>query len=249
MRGRFILAAANGWNGATADSPLPITIPEEKLQEISMIHPPFPLFYQLTYNFLLLPESPEKIGKWIRLWQNSLHQLAAWIAQARLQSSHIPSCSWSWPAAPTNPDPITVPHSLDTTPSHELGSDDEASTENSSLSSAEPDTLFGENAPPRCVAHAFQVATSQDGTKRSRNNSPIDPSCNGCNANKRQLILWKPTPAQLIEREQALACSKVSSNYTGPYTGPNPCMHTCILTSPIHHVSNPSHIQSNLLGL
>ena len=237
MKGRYILAAANGWNGATAEGPLPITIPEEKLREIGMTHPPFPPFHQLAYNFLLLPESPDKIGEWIGLWQNNSRQLAAWIAQARLQSSRLPSCSWSWPATPTDPDPVTAPHTLNTTPSHEPESDDEASTENSSLSSAEPDTLFSENPePPRRVAHAFQVATSQDGIKRSRDVSPIDPSRDGCDANKRQLVLWNPTPAQLIEREQALACGEVSSHYTGP----NPCTRTRILSSPIHHISNPT---------
>jgi hypothetical protein len=61
MKGRYILAAANSWKGDEAEELLMLTIPSEKLNEIDMPHPPFPHIYQLTYNFLLLPEEPDMI--------------------------------------------------------------------------------------------------------------------------------------------------------------------------------------------
>ena len=50
MKGRYILSAVNDWNGESALKPLPVTIPEDKLKEIGMVHPPFPPIHQLTYN-------------------------------------------------------------------------------------------------------------------------------------------------------------------------------------------------------
>ena len=66
MKGRYILFAAHNWNGSSATEPLPISVPDKKLQEISMIPPPFLPLHQLTYNFLLLLESPEVIKGWIK---------------------------------------------------------------------------------------------------------------------------------------------------------------------------------------
>ena len=56
INGCYILAAANNWTGSNPLAPLPTTVPLHKLEEIHMIYPPFPLLYQLTYNFFMLPE-------------------------------------------------------------------------------------------------------------------------------------------------------------------------------------------------
>jgi len=71
MKGRYILSAANNWNGKTAVEPLPVMILEDNLKEVGMAHPPFPPIHQLTYNFLLL-ERPLTIHRWIKTWQKTL---------------------------------------------------------------------------------------------------------------------------------------------------------------------------------
>lgn len=152
MKCRYILAAATGWN-SESDCALPTTVPEAKLHEIGMTAPPFPLIHQLTYNFLLLPERPEKICEWIRLWQANSLQLAAWIAQAKVQSKRLPSCSWVWPVTPnlsystsTSPDSPDAIH-LKTTKSEEGATDHDDST-----IAGNQELLFGEcpEPPSKC---------------------------------------------------------------------------------------------------
>ena len=313
MKGRFILAAANGGVKETSTDPLASSIPDGKLQEIGMIHPPFPPLHQLTYNFLLLPESPEKIREWIALWQANSHQLAAWIAQAKVQSAKIPSCSWIWPTSPTISYPSSVPlDSPRASPSLETKTENEASLEHDSSLSSDSGALFQESLEPPSklgtlsftslthwndfyapgrVAHAFHAQvesnplkgvpdafpagflhvtksekgagadnssisddsecpskrdllpyviyhglnypydsgrvahtlctkTKQDNPKRVRDSSPITPNRDGDEANKRQLVLWRPTIAKVLEMEANLRRGEVSSHSTGLSTNP-----------------------------
>ena len=197
MKGRFILAAATGWSGDNTDELLPSTIPDGKLEEIGMIPPPFPPLHQLTYNFFLLPESPAKIREWIALWQLNSHQLSAWIAQAKVQSARLPSCSWKWPAPPIITYPITAsPHSPCTTRSSLTDLEDGTSIHSDGSQNKDTGTLFGECPEPPSefgtfssplspfsngfrssgrVARAFQTMAEKATLKRTRDSSPMDP--------------------------------------------------------------------------
>lgn len=199
MKGRYILAAANGGRSEFATDLLPSSIPEEKLREIDMIHPPFPPLHQLTYNFFLLPASPAKIREWISLWQSNSLQLSAWIAQAKLQSAKLSTCSWSWPPTPPPPGSISLSSSLPTRVDVTVDGDD-PSSDNDSSPSTDPGDLFSENPePPRkcsaCsstrnvhsngrsplgrVSHAFQARIGKDMLKRAHDSSPLDPQRDG----------------------------------------------------------------------
>ena len=61
-----ILTATNRWIGDISSPPLPATIPIRKLEEIDMVHPPFPPIPQLTYNFIELPETEEVVMQHIK---------------------------------------------------------------------------------------------------------------------------------------------------------------------------------------
>jgi hypothetical protein len=104
MKGRYILAAANNWDGSVATEPLPFTIPSEKLREIGMVHPPFPTLHELTYNTLLLPEELPVLRRRIEHWQQNSKQLSAWIARAKINCARLPNCSWVWPDTPPSCD-------------------------------------------------------------------------------------------------------------------------------------------------
>ena len=241
MKGRYILAAATGWSSAGTE-PLPAEIPAEKLKEISMIHPPFPPLHQLTYNFLTLPETVTTIRERVELWQNNSRQLAAWIAQARVQSAKLPSCSWNWPSTPTISYHLTPPNNLySVSPSAPLPKD-KTDAEDSSSISTNSGILFKESPKPPSeypflgaamnnrpnsthplgrIARAFQAGVKLDSLKRVRDTSPVDTLRDGCDASKKQLVLWKPSLAQLIERQQALTTGEVSSHFTGSRIKPS----------------------------
>ncbi|KAF8503044.1 hypothetical protein JB92DRAFT_2833505 [Gautieria morchelliformis] len=154
MKGRYILAATNDWNGETAEKPLPLTIPDEKLAEIGMPHPPFPPIYQLTYNFLLLPESPDVIRGRLTTWQDNSRQLAGWIRKAKLKTTVLAKSSWKWPTPPT-------PACFD-------DSDSQSSTDDTWPSnSSEHDTVLGESPKPAreflvpyCYTHSVNLTSS-----------------------------------------------------------------------------------------
>ena len=222
------------YNGTTT-APLPSRIPDEKLQEIGMIHPPFPPLHQLTYNFLLLPKSPEKIHEWVEIWQDNLRQLTAWIAQAKVKSAHTPSCSWAWPTAPSLSYPIPTPANSPHLTSCETKPEKGTSAHNSSVSGYS-DPLFSENPEPPSkpdslpyifhhglnylpntgwVARAFHTRTEKDSPKRARDSSPTTPNRDGEDANKKQLVLWRPTIAKVLEMEANLRRGEVSGYSTG----------------------------------
>ncbi|KAF8460464.1 hypothetical protein JB92DRAFT_2839226 [Gautieria morchelliformis] len=192
MKGRYILAAANDWNGETAEKPLPLTIPDEKLAEIGLPHPPFPPIYQLTYNFLLLPESPDVIRGRLTTWQDNSRQLAAWIRKAKLKTAVLPKTSWKWPTPPT-------PACFD-------DSDGESSTDDLWPSnSSEHNTVLGESPEPAPrVARSFNAEVQASSPKRYRDFSPVDEARDGSEPNKKQLVLWQPSIVQLLERQLML---------------------------------------------
>ena len=205
MKGRYILAAANRWTG-DASSPLPATIPIGKLEEIDMVHPPFPPIPQLTYNFMELPETEEVVTQRIENWQENSRQLAVWISQAKLSSLNNPGHTWLWPAPPR---PSSSNHSSDSSDEHWIPN-------SSSL-----DTVFSEaSLPPRHTAHAFHTHVERDIKKRVRELSPTNESRDGDSTNKRQLVFWKPSLAQLLELQQSLIHGEVESE-NGPRTAEN----------------------------
>lgn len=234
MKCRYILAAATGWD-SESNRALPTAVPEAKLLEIGMTAPPFPLIHQLTYNFLLLPERPEKIHEWIRLWQANSLQLAAWIAQAKVQSKKLPSCSWVWPVAPNisystsmlsnSPDAI---HLATTKP------EDEATDCDYSTTACNQELLFSECPEPPSeygtlkhlsqhylnhisssgrVARALHINSKRGTLKRARDSSPVDPLRDGNEDNKKQLVLWRPTIAKVLEMESNLRRGEVSCHF------------------------------------
>ncbi|KAF8506257.1 hypothetical protein JB92DRAFT_2832963 [Gautieria morchelliformis] len=183
MKGRYILAAANDWNGETAENPLPLTIPDEKLAEIGMPHPPFPLIHQLTYNFLLLPESPDVIRGRLATWQDNSRQLAAWIRKAKLKTAVLAKSLWKWPTPPT--------------PTCFNDSDGQSRTDDTWPSnSSEHDTVLGESPEPALnLTSSARVARSFNAEVQVRD---------GSEPNKKQLVLWQPSIAQLLERQLML---------------------------------------------
>ena len=100
MKGRYILASAHGWDGDTANSPLPTSIPDAKLKEIHMLPPLLMPNQLLAFNKLLFPERPTIIRALISALQEQSRMLSAWICQAKINSSRVRNCSWVWPADP-----------------------------------------------------------------------------------------------------------------------------------------------------
>ena len=97
MTGCYLLATVNNWMGNDPSKPLPTMVPLQKLEEIHMIYPPFPLLYQLTYNFFMLPEKKDIICSCITIWQENSWQLATWIFKAKYNTICYCSKSWKWP--------------------------------------------------------------------------------------------------------------------------------------------------------
>jgi hypothetical protein len=80
---RYILATAAGWKGDVDSNNLPLTIPDEKYQEISMIRAPIPPDNYLAHKFLKIPGEKVEIESWIERWQQTSHQLTAWTTKAK----------------------------------------------------------------------------------------------------------------------------------------------------------------------
>ena len=291
MKCRYILAAATGWD-SESNCALPTAVPEAKLLEIGMTAPPFPLIHQLTYNFLLLPERPEKIREWICLWQSNSLQLAAWIAQAKVQSKKLPSCSWRWPATPLITYPTsTLPISPLASPVTNTNTEEgDVPVSNSSVIT-DTEALFGEcpEPPSECgtlilsshqllkhiptsgrVAHALHANSEKGTLKRARDSSPVDPLHDGEKDSKRQLVLWRPTIAKVLEMEANLRRGEVSchSNSSNPISSirvrdprlgtPNtfpsrrdrkPRLDLSLLTADLSDVSDGSSASSSMDGL
>ena len=94
MKCCYILAATAGWKRDMAPKPFPVIIPAQKYEEINMISAPFPPATYLTYNFLKIPEKKATIKSWIEKWQQTTHQLSAWIAKAKENMTHSKKTSW-----------------------------------------------------------------------------------------------------------------------------------------------------------
>ena len=202
MKGCYILATANGWKGDSNSPPLPVTILPGKLDEIDMIHPLFPPTPQLTYNFIELLETKEVILQRIEDWQENSRQLTAWISRAKLNSLDNPGHSWLWPAPPR---PLSM------VPSSNSSSNNHWIPNSSSL-----DTTFSEaSLPPRHVARALHAEVERNIKKRIRDLSLINEARDSDKANKKQLVLWKPSLARLLEMQQAIITDSVESE-NGP---------------------------------
>lgn len=167
MKQHYILAAANEWNGDTATSPLPSTIPEDKLREINMVPPVFPTLHQFLFNPFLITGHPDIINAMIAAWQEHSCRLATWISKAKLNSSNMPNCSWTWPSPPSTPY-----HSVDS--SVNSGSTDVLSP------STEVKSDPGEStAPTSHAVHAFRAQATLVPLKRTHNTSPLNSERDG----------------------------------------------------------------------
>jgi hypothetical protein len=218
MKCRYILAAAHGWKGDFDKDPLPQVIPSTLLSEIGMIHPPFPPLDQLTYNFFLLPEDPAEICRHVKIWQENSRQLSAWIEKAKGKCAKVQNCSWSWPTTPFAPYPVgddssSVSEDDGWMPNHRESDKTFVESPSPSSESLTPHTCFSSDlSAPDCAAHAFNVEAQSDSSKRVRNPSPADSHRDGNESNKKQLVLWQPSVAQLLERYEALMRGEVSSH-------------------------------------
>jgi hypothetical protein len=162
------------------------------------------------------------------MWQDNSRQLAIWICEAKLHCSLTPNYSWTWPPSAVDP-PLS-----NSEPSTEKGDTEwepNSSAEDTTLvEAAEPSsqqipahtpTPISSTALPARVARAFRASAEQDSTKRSRDISPFDSSCDGSDANKKQLVLWQPTAAQLLEQREALAHGEVESHHPSTIAPPS----------------------------
>ena len=202
MKGCYILASAHGWDGDTAATPLPTSIPDVKLKEIHMLPPPLMPNQLLAFNKLLFPERPTIIRALISALQEQSRMLSAWICQAKINSSRIRNCSWTWPA-----DPISY------FPNDALLSD----TDSDDLSSTttECDSVFDEKPTLIPAAQVSHALANLETFKRSHSSSPLDLRRDGNDPSKKQLVLWQPTVQQLLEQQHALMTGEVAS-YSRP---------------------------------
>jgi hypothetical protein len=192
MKGRYILAAAHGWDGDSANHPLPIMIPDGKLQEIHMIPLPLPPTHQLSFNVLLLPENPAIIHAWVTTWQERSRMLSAWICKVKVNSYRYPN-TWTWPVSPLAPVPFDEDQS-DSSKSMELGST--TTEDNHSLAA----TSFSEDTNPSSqVARTFSAHAESIPIKHARDSSPLDPQCDGDDPSKKQVVLWNLSISQLLD--------------------------------------------------
>ena len=173
MKQRYILAAANRWNGDTATSPLPSTIPEDKLREIDMVHPVFPTLHQFIFNPFLITGHPDVINAMIAAWQERSHRLAAWISKAKPNSSYMLNCSWAWPTSPS-------------TPVHSIDSPIDSSVADTSSMFPEVESIAGEsNTPVSHAIHALRAQASLVPLKRHHDPSPLNSERDGDDPNKK----------------------------------------------------------------
>ena len=199
MKGRYILAAAYDWNPDKATDPLPITLAPEKLEELDMIPPPFPTIYQLSYNFFEFPAPMKTILEWVEAWQERSRRLSAWICKAKIKTAQLPDCSWKWPVSPLSS--YSFPDNLD------YEDDSEGSVGSHASDSAGPFTESPSFSPR--VASSFKIKT--ESLKRFRSPSPFDATRDGNSSNKKQLVFYKPTLEQLLERDKSLITGEVES--------------------------------------
>jgi hypothetical protein len=182
-----------------------------------MIHPPFPPLEQLANNFFLLPALPGILTIHIRVWQDNSRQLSAWIEKAKARCAGIPDGSWFWPISPFAPYPIeddssSISEDDGWRPSRRESDKSFIECPRASSKHIAPHicTSFIPSTPAR-FAHAFGIETQCDSPKRTRKSSPIDSHRDGDEANKKQLVLWQPSVAQLLEQHETLMRGEVLS--------------------------------------
>ena len=227
MKVRYILAAARHGNCDSAVDLLSTFISNAKLQEIDMVHPPFPPAHQLTSNPFLRPGHPAVVESWVLNWQNTSRMLAAWIAKAQENSIRTSNPSWCWP---------TSPHSLASTADalSDSGSSDIASTAN------ELSTIFeAKSAPPAQAVLASHAHASLIPLKRAHNSPPIDATRDGDNPSKKQLVMWRPSISQLLEAQQTLATGEVPSGRSISSTPRTPPCSPSMTLDPRLRINDP----------
>lgn len=212
MKVKYILAAAHNWNGQVDTDPLPSTLPESKITELGMPPPPFPDPMLLSANLFLADEDPEVIRYWVRLWQGISLSLSAWIAKARLNSLNTTNCTWSWPHSPFDVHPAI---------DHGDSDSDDAGDLSSLFSDSDLDTHFpGTPTHPPATATALSATVESRVPKRARSVSPDlvkEPK-----PEDMQLVLWQPSPLQILTRETALREGQVRSVADQPVLPPTP---------------------------
>ena len=227
MKVRYILAAARYGNCDSASDLLTTFISNAKLQEIDMLHPPFPPAHQLISNPFLRPGHPAVVETCVLSWQNSSRMLAAWIAKAQENSARVSYHSWCWP---------TSPHLLTSTVDSlsEAGSTDVASTDTAldSISEAELAPL----APAVLASHAHATLVP---LKRTLESPPVDSRRDGDDPNKKQLVLWRPSISQLREAQHVLATGVVPSGCSISSTPLTPPSSPPSTLDPRLHVDDP----------
>ena len=115
------------------------------------------------------------------------------------QSEHPPNCSWIWPSSP-----LSLSSIIDS--SSDSGSTDISSTTTEFNSIPETKLACPEQAVLAACAHASLIPL-----KRTHDSSPIDSMHDGDDPSKKQLVLWRPTIAQLLEAQHILSTGEVSS--------------------------------------
>ena len=219
MKVKYILSAAHRWNGQIDTTPLPSVLPEHKLTEIGMPPPPFPDPQLLTINIFLTAETRETLCNWVDLWQVISLNLSAWIAKAKQNCVSTPGCTWAWPHSPFDIYPAGNPGDSD---------DDDGATTTSTL--YDTSSLFttgdlssqleGSPSPSPVPATSLSVAADPRVSKRARSSSP--DSVSSSEPNSKQLVLWQPSPLQLLVRETALREGQVRSVEDQPTLPPTP---------------------------
>ena len=212
MKEHYILAAAHNWDGDTATHPLPASIPDSQFREIHMLPPVFHHHAPLSSIKLFKPASPTVIRAWVSIWQQYSRMLSAWIERARINSTHVPNCSWTWSITPADFIPYIPTANL-------FDSEDLASTttESTSLSEEEVPPSLPPVEVPVIRVPAVQVHhanASIESVKRAHDSSPLDAQRDGGQANKKQLVLWHPSLAKLLEAQRALITGEVSTGHS-----------------------------------
>ena len=229
MKVKYILAAAHNWNGQVDTHPLPTTLPEAKVTELGMPPPPFPDSTLLSINLFLADEDPEVIRNWVYLWQGISLSLSAWITKARLNSLSAANCTWVWPHSPFDINPAVDHGDTDSNDTDSLSSlftpNDHSShplVPGTPTTSSVPATSLSATADPRVPKRARSA--SPDLVKEPK---PEDM----------QLVLWQPSPLQLLTRETALREGEVRAVANQPVLPPTP------VNTPAVQVTAPAPVE------
>ena len=109
---REIITAAYG-HSFIEQYKLPSHINKERLDEIGMIHPPFPDANYFATNFLTMHAPQAVLESFVIQWQQVARKLAAWIAQAKENARVKGISTWEWSTIPGEPSmPISPEESV-----------------------------------------------------------------------------------------------------------------------------------------